>query len=163
MNCFKTIVLGCAILVAPLLAQADPVKAEATKTTTAPIAPAASLPASIPFKRDAPAEKNAATSASLAFMGTLAFLVLLIYVARRYRRPAGKPLFPLSMKQWLASPPASDLQVIASTGLGVRNRAYVVQWQGRQFLIAGTEQSVTLLAERTLPASELADPSKATS
>jgi len=147
---------------APLLAlaQADPVKAEATKTTTAP---AASLPASIPFKRDAPAEKNAATSASLAFMGTLAFLVLLIYVAKRYKRPAGKPLFPLSMKQWLASPPASDLQVIASTRLGVRHSVYVVQWQGRQFLIAGTEQSVTLLAEGTLPASDLVGPNKATS
>lgn len=103
------------------------------------------LPANIPLKRDPPELSNSASYAPV-LVGALTIFVALFYAGwriwamRAKNSPGGN-----SFAKWIRAKSSHELRVIESTRLTPRHTVHALEWRGTVFLIACSEQSVTVL------------------
>jgi flagellar protein FliO/FliZ len=132
------------------LAFAPKVRAQAA----APPAASASLPASIPVKRDVVGEGAGPASdaawLALAAIGILLALALIVARKRgeRSANPNGGPWWT-SLRSMLNATPSREIERVSSLRLTPRHTVHVVEWEGRRLLVGCSENSVELLAEST--------------
>lgn len=118
--------------------------------TAAPPTATASLPASIPVKRDAAGE-GAAPANDAAWLALAAIGVLLAFaliVARKRGRAANStgPWWT-QLRSLLDATPSHEIERVSSTRLTPRHTLHVVVWEGRRLLVGCSENAVALLAE----------------
>ena len=116
-----------------------------------------SLPASIPLKRDPPADMAAgATGMDFGGMAGLGLLLIVAVFAWAWwrRRMAGGQATAAAARtsppwaQWLgAARTRAGITTLASSRLTPRHSVHEVQWQGKRLLIGCAEHSICLLAE----------------
>lgn len=124
---------------------AQPASATAA-ATPAPALPAASLPApsastpgfpGIPLQRDQPSASNA-QSALFALLFLLAIAGAGFFLVRHRGRVA-------------AQSPGAAARIVSRTSLTNQATLHTVEWDGKELLLGVTANSVTVLAQRTLP------------
>lgn len=108
----------------------------------------ASLPASIPLKRDPATDASAPVgdAAWLVFAAVMLLLVPAIIIARRRALKAKGPWWR-HLRAVLDTTQPAEIQRVSSTRLSPRHSLHVVVWNGRRLLVGCTDQSMQLLAE----------------
>jgi flagellar biogenesis protein FliO len=108
--------------------------AQTVPSPVAPTAGTASLPSSIPVKREA-TDAREGDGAGAGLLGIAAVCVLVgvfAYVARKKMR---------------ATAPLSELARSSCMRLTPRHSLHVVEWEGRRLLVGCSEQTICLVAE----------------
>lgn len=130
------------------LALAPSARAQAAAPPTA----TASLPASIPVKRDAAGEgtapANDAAWLALAAIGILLAFALIV-ARKRGERTANSNGGPwwAQLRGLLGATPSHEIERVSSMRLTPRHTLHVVVWEGRRLLVGCSENAVALLAE----------------
>jgi flagellar protein FliO/FliZ len=120
--------------------------------TAAPSAASASLPASIPVKRDVVGEGVGPTgdAAWLAVASIGILLAFALIVARRRGGRVGNsdagPWWT-QLRSVLGATPSHEIERVSSMRLTPRHTLHVVVWEGRRLLVGCSENAVALLAE----------------
>lgn len=126
----------------PAVAQAPGPAASASASTSAAAASAIHLPASLPFRRES---ETTSTAGPKLLGGVLVLAAALIgaqrWLRRRKATPAARPWSP-----WPGGRQSGDtIGLLSSKQLGPGARLHVIEWQGRQYLLADSGGNVTVL------------------
>lgn len=115
------------------------------------------LPASLPLIRETDAQHGSGEARWAALLVLVALAgagTVFVRRSRTRRQGAGRGSGPFGWTAMSANKPA---RVVQSLRLTPKASAHVVQWQGREWLIACTDQALTVLGQE--PASSPASPS----
>jgi flagellar biogenesis protein FliO len=112
------------------------------------------FPAEIPLRRDPPDEGLSGGRTAFGIWSVVAIGALVWSVMRLRRRDQqlGKTAFSGwggTLTRLLGRSPMHGLKVIGGTRLTARHSVHVVAWNHTEYLLACSEQGVTLLAQRT--------------
>lgn len=130
-----------------------------SQSTAAPVTtPSASaatsvvtLPKTIPFKQDSAlaSGESGPSLAAIAVVVAIGFLGFALWVWRN-RRLAGGVDNTAKRSSWWGGASSRDVLLHGTTRLSPRHSVHDIEWRGRRLLIGCTDQSMTLLSERTM-------------
>jgi flagellar biogenesis protein FliO len=157
--CYRRAVgaLTALLLVIAQAAMAVPAPADAPRPTpgTAAASSAPAFPAEIPLRRDPPDEGLSGGRMAFGVWSVVAIGALVWSVMRLRKRNQQQPSKTAfsgwggTLTRLLGRSPMHGLKVIGGTRLTARHSVHVVAWNHTEYLLACSEQGVTLLAQRT--------------